>query len=173
MSIKETVKNSVFGLAEIGEYNVLINNTQTMYAFMTEIGLCLVGIHQIGGESEYFDLRCRFLLGIINEKFNPIQSLKINYDTNDAKYGLAIIDRIPILTATDEYRFLTSWGDNNIKNYTKSRFGGYLLPPFFLKMEGCKTLDFKFYKKALQDVGIDKLLGIKKIVNYNLIDSTI
>lgn len=175
MKLLDTIKNGVYALATIGKYNVYNNQTNTMYAFITELGLCLVGLYQIGnaeGSIDYFDLRCRFYLGEIDNNFNPMQALKINHDTNDAKYGFTIIQNRPILTASDQYRFLISWGDKEIKNTIKARFGGYLVTPL-LMIPGIIPLNSKFYINNLNSIGIDNLLNIKNIVNYELFEKEI
>jgi len=176
MKLIDVIRKGVWAFADIGKYNMFNNQTNTMYAFMTELGLCLVGLYQIGddqnGSIDYFDLRCRFFLGEINNEFNLYQPLKINHESNDAKYGLYLFNNKAILTATDWYRFLASWSENEIVNAIKARFGSYLITPF-LVIPGLNQQSNEFYLSGLKSIGIDNLLSINNIVNYDLIDREI
>ena len=176
MKLKETIRKGIWALADIGKYNVYNNQTNSMFAFMTELGLCLVGLYQIGddhnGSIDYFDLRCRFFLGELNNEFNLYLPLKINHETNDAKYGLYLFNNKAILTATDSYRFLTSWGENEIVNAIKMRYGSYLITRFLI-IPGLNQQSNEFYFNGLKSIGIDNLLSINDIVNYDLFEKEI
>lgn len=176
MNIKEIVNDGVFRFAEILKNPVMYNQTYTMFAFKAEeLGFCLVGLTQIGSDLEYFDLKCRFFLGKINsEELNPYNTLQINNDTNDAKYGIAVLEKNYFLTATDQYRLLTSWGKQEIIDAIRMRFGGYLaVPKPFLIIPGIMDYNYELYLILLERYGFDKLLSINDIVNYELYEKEI
>jgi len=72
-----------------------------------------------------------------------------------------LVDDKEILTITNTYRFLRSWGDEVIKQTIVRRFGGL----FFgdpLAPKGVQALPDKFYGNLLRQFGYGQLLCIEK-----------
>ena len=108
------------------DHNSKCTPSKTGYelAFMTQFGLCLIGIREWFEEEGYFDAVWRVFLGEISNNTNILDILGLNYSDPDTPFGIALLNDKYILTNYDRYRFLFDWGPARIARLIYIRFGG-------------------------------------------------
>ena len=170
MLIKNATEQGVKAIADMIQCEFYISDDKTMYHFFMKNYLIMVGIKQIAEDLDYFDLRCRIFLGEIGFAFNPLMALELAHNYAEV-YGCVLLDNRSIITVTYDYRFLTSWSEEYIKNVIKYYFGGAITTPF--PFREIILLSKKSYKDLIKRDGLNKLIGINNIVNYELINTEI
>lgn len=157
ITIEEAVEAGVLEIAKAARTSVLRNKEKTAYGFFTPAGYCLIGYITKRIDNGYFDLRWRVFIGEVTPSFSYEQALKINHGYPETPYGIEDLSGHQLLTITDNYRFLVSWGVEEIQEIVKARFGGAFTAPFALP--GIKPLSEQFFQQALQDHGFDRFLS--------------
>lgn len=157
MTLQEAVGNAVRQLANVSRSEVFATKEGTSFAFLTPVGLCLIGITRWKEGSDYVDIRWRVLIGEITPSFNLMTLLKRNHLFPDTPYGLVSLGGKQILSITDTYRFLLSWGSEEIQNIMVGRFGGAFAIP--LAPPGVRPISDAFFSEVMQQYGLSKLLG--------------
>ena len=117
-------------IAGILNTEVIKYNDPNYSSFVIPGGLCIMGIHQIGSKKDYVDIRWRVLIGEIAPEFDVNWALEANFGMPETCYSIFKCEDKTILVMTDIYRFLISWGAQEIINIMKLRFGGAFSIPF-------------------------------------------
>ena len=106
MLIKEAVMKGMTAVADLLKCNFYSNNEITMHFLFANYYLFTLGIKQVAQDLDYFDLRCRIFLGEASQSFDPFSALKLH--NFQERYGCSTYDEKRIITATLDYRILTS-----------------------------------------------------------------
>lgn len=85
---------------------------------------CIMGINKIGSMNDYFDIRWRVFLSSLSTGNDIRIFLKNNFNQPETCYSIFEYQSDSILVLTDSYRFLSSWGYEEIIDIMKIRFGG-------------------------------------------------
>ena len=158
MTLKEAIRNGVHQIADIAQSTVLETDDGADFAFLTPSGLCLIGVTHWKQDSYYIDIRWRVLIGEITSSFDFRVAMQANHSYPETPYGMTVLDGKEILTITDTYRFLVSWGPEEIQNIVVSRFGGAFSVP--LALPGVNSLPSEFFSNVLQKYDLNRLLGV-------------
>jgi len=157
MTLQEAVRNAVSQLASVSQSDVFTTKEGTSFAFLTPTGLCLIGITRWKEGSDYVDIRWRVFIGEISSSFDFRTAMGENHRCPDTPYGVTLLNGKDILTITDTYRFLLSWGPEEIQNIIKVRFGGGLATP--VALPGVEPVSEEFFVHAMRKHGVSELLG--------------
>ena len=157
MTLQDTIRNAVHQLVEISESDVFTSKDGTAFAFPTHTGLCLIGITHWKEGGDYVDIRWRVLIGEVSSSFDFRTAMGENHRCPDTPYGITLLNGKDVLTITDTYRFLLSWGLEEIQNIIKVRFGGGLATP--VALPGAKPISEEFFVDAVRKYGLRGLLG--------------
>jgi hypothetical protein len=163
MTVREAVGGGIRDIVEIGRFTLLWTDEDTGFAFMTERGLCLLGVSDWEEQEGYVDIRWRVLMGEVTETFDVMSAMKANNKYSETPYGIAVLQGKTVLTITDTYRFLISWGPARIKKLIYLRFGGSFLTKFV--PEGLRSMPQSWHKELLDSIGFGPLLGIASDAN--------
>ena len=133
-SLEETIQKAfltgIETIAGIIDTKVIRYDDPNYYSFLIPGGLCIMGIHQIGSKKDYVDIRWRVLIGEVTPEFDINNALVSNFEMPETCYSIFKLDGKKILVMTDIYRFLISWGAQEIVSIMKLRFGGAFSFPF-------------------------------------------
>ena len=130
---------------------------QPACAFITDAGLCVMGITRTDEEMGYFDIRWRVFIGEITQSIDFKTLMQANHHAPDTVYGCVVLCGKEILTLTDTYRFVFSLGPETIRRGMFVRFGGAFAEPFL--NHGTTPIRPEFFEEVLRKYSLSRLLG--------------
>lgn len=166
MLITQVVAGGISDIADLLGCEFFSNKKFTIFFLYAYSYLFTIGIKQVAEDLDYLDLRCRIFLGEAGESFDPFSALKFAENAQE-RYGCSTYDKKRIITATLDYRILTSWNEDYIRDVIKSYYGGAITAPFPLKNINLLSVDY--YLHLINKFGLKLLIGINHIVNEELL----
>jgi len=158
ISIEEAVRIQIHKIASVFSTSVTEKKDGTAFGFFAPLGLCLIGYTEWYVDDGSFDLRWRVFLGEVTPSLDPYSILKENHRLPDTPFGIVLLNQRLVLTMTDNYRFLVSWGPERIQRVMDLRFGCGAFAYEFI-VPGIEPLSEQFFQQALQNYGFDALLS--------------
>ncbi|MCW5896350.1 MAG: hypothetical protein KIT50_12180 [Bacteroidetes bacterium] len=156
-TINEVFRSAVYQLANINKSAVFEDSDGKGYAFLTPMGLCVLGVVDLDTQYGYVDIRQRVLMGELTPSFDLKKALRENHQFPEWTYGIGLIDgQTEVVSFTGTYRFIFALGLQSIQEGILIRFGETFAVP--LLREGLKPIPGSVFTGQLKKYGANKLL---------------